>query len=126
APGVGGCQYGRGEPGSPRLREGHLRPPPGHYLAEASTAIETSRHRRLRQHGNGRLRIDAARPHAFGVLGDTDHAVGVVPAQVGEDEETRDPGGVGGGGTQSFEDAGGQALEAPGVDGWHVRYNTAW
>src|SRR5262249_60944613 len=117
---------GGGEAGPPALGYATLRPASSPSLAKPSPAIETSRYRRLRQHGNGRLRIDAARPHALGVLGDTDHAVGVVAAQVGEDEEARDPRGVGGGGAQSFEDASGQTLEAAGVDGWHVRYNTAW
>src|SRR6266496_1345845 len=61
---------------------------------------------------------------AISVLRDTDDAMRVVPAQVGQHEQSSNPGSIARRRAEPLEDAGRRALETAGVYGWHVRYNT--
>ena len=62
---------------------------------------------------------------AIRILRNPDDAVRVVAAEISQDEQARDPGRIARGRAQPFEDRGCRALETAGVDGGHVRYNTA-
>src|SRR5439155_16328991 len=96
-----------------------------HHLAEAEVSVDDGSRRRVSEDPYGRAGIRLPFPDRAGVLGDADHAVGVVTAEVRADQERRHPAGVVVGNAEGGEDARGERCEAIRDDGGHGSLLTA-